>query len=132
MPPNTPLRLMLLICVAFFASMATAHFLGLKWPVLFVYYDTPYYAYQDRIIAFTLVSYAILFFAAARERVVVPYALVSIWVTILGLSYINLSPELHEVLIPTQGTGIYWLITASFAGLAFVLTMLWHQERKTS
>lgn len=33
--------------VVYFSCMAFAHFFGIKVPVLFVYYDTPYYAYQD-------------------------------------------------------------------------------------
>ena len=121
--PAPLLRALLLICVAFFVCMGTAHFIGLKLPVLFVYYDTPYYAYQDRIIAFTLVTYAALFFAASRDRGVVPFALISIWATVLGLAYINGSSELAEVLNGGTTT-IYWLITAAFGGLAAVLTAL--------
>jgi hypothetical protein len=129
MNPSQPLRLLLLICVAFFLCMGIAHFFGIKVPVLFVYYDTPFYAYQDRIISFSLVSYACLFFAASRDRAIVPLALVALWVTVLGLSYVNQSAELAEVL-ETQVTTIYWLQTAAFAGLAVVLTFLTLRERK--
>ncbi|MEO1047952.1 MAG: hypothetical protein AAFW59_06450, partial [Pseudomonadota bacterium] len=80
--PTPLLRGLLLICVVFFIAMGTAHFTGFKVPLLFIYYDTPFYAYQDRIIAFTLVTYVALFFAAANHRAVVPYALVSIWGTV--------------------------------------------------
>ncbi len=38
--------------VAYFVAMAIAHWVGFKVPVLFIYYDTPYYAYQDKIISF--------------------------------------------------------------------------------
>ncbi|MEM8822538.1 MAG: hypothetical protein AAGF30_02915 [Pseudomonadota bacterium] len=49
--PSTLLRGLLLICVAFFVCMGLAHFFGLKWPILFVSWDTPVYAYQDKTIA---------------------------------------------------------------------------------
>jgi len=127
-PPSKLLRGLILLVTAFFLSMATAHFFGLKYPLLFVYYDTPYYAYQDRIIAITLVSYAILMFAASRHRLVLPYALVALWVTIFGLSYINLSSELALVLTG-QSTVVYWLQTGAFAGLAVVLTFLTVKEK---
>jgi hypothetical protein len=58
--------------------MSIAHFFGLKLPILFVYYDTPYYAYQDKIISFAVVAYICLFVSAARSRDVVPAALARI------------------------------------------------------
>jgi len=123
--PEGMLRLLLWVCVIFFVCMGSAHFIGLKWPVLFVYFDTPFHAYQDRIIAFTLVTYAALFTAAARDRAVVPFALVSIWSTVAGLAYINASPELAAVLAEGQSTLLYWLQTAAFGALALVLTGLY-------
>ncbi len=131
MSPGQPMRLLLQVFVAFFLCMAGAHFLGLKVPLLFIYHDTPYYAYQDRIIAFALVTYALLFLAASRHRVVVPYALASGWITVAGLAYINQSTELAETL-NGQGTTIYWLETAALAAMALVLTVLAWNERKRS
>ncbi|MEM9048711.1 MAG: hypothetical protein AAGC92_08330 [Pseudomonadota bacterium] len=130
--PSTLLRALLLICVAFFLCMGMAHFIGLKWPVLFVYFDTPYYAYQDRIISFTLITYAALFFAASRHRVMVPYALISIWGTVAGLAYVNVSPALAAALAEmTEGAGtlLYWAQTGAFGGLAIILTLLFLRER---
>ncbi len=63
--------------------MAVAHFFEIKVPILFVYYDTPYYAYQDKIISFAVVAYICLFASAARSGEVL-FALVAIWVTVLG------------------------------------------------
>ncbi|PLP57597.1 hypothetical protein CYK37_18430 [Mesorhizobium loti] len=131
MAPSPILRTLLLICVAFFLCMGTAHFLGIKVPVLFIYFDTPFYAYQDRIISFTLVTYAALFFVASRDRAVVPFALISIWATVIGLAYINQSSELAEVL-SGRGTSIYWLQTGVLAALAVVLTGLFINERGSS
>lgn len=127
-PPSPFLRGLLLICVAFFACMALAHFFGLKVPVLFVYWDPPFYAYQDKIIAFLLVTYMVLFAGAARHRVMVPYALVSAWSTVAGLALVNLSDALAQVL-NGGGTLAYWAITAAFAVPAVVLTLLWSRDR---
>ena len=126
-PPSVLLRALLLICVAFFACMGLAHFFGQKIPVLFVYWDPPFYAYQDKIIAFTLITYMALFFGASRHAIMVPYALVSIWGTVIGLSLVNLSSDLAAVLSGAT-TLWYWLITATFAGLAALLTYLWRSE----
>ena len=69
------LDLSLLAGVAIFSSMAVAHFLGLKIPLLFIYYDTPFHAYQDKIISFAVLAYVGLFYAASRDIAVVPIAL---------------------------------------------------------
>jgi hypothetical protein len=119
----------LLAGVAYFCCMAVAHFVGLKWPVLFVYYDTPFYAYQDKIISFAVVAYACLFFVAARSREAVPAALVSIWITVLGLSSVNLSSALASVL-QGQGTSAYWMQTCAIAAYALLLTLLYLRERR--
>lgn len=128
-PPSPLLRKLLLICVAFFACMGLAHFFGLKWPVLFVYWDTPFFAYQDKIISFTLITYIALFFGASRHLVMVPYALISIWGTVIGLSLVNTSSALADVL-DGGGVTLYWLIIGAFGGLAIVLTVLWLLEHK--
>ena len=49
------LHFALLAGVAYFCAMAVAHFFGIKWPLLFVYYDVPFHAYQDKIISFAVV-----------------------------------------------------------------------------
>ena len=104
--------------VAYFVSMSVAHWVGFKVPVLFIYYDTPFHAYQDKIISFCAGTYAILFFAAARHRVVVPYAISSLALTTVGLSLINASEDLQSVLPKGHTTRAYWLQT----GLIGILT----------
>ncbi len=103
-----PLRYSLLAGVAYFVCMAIAHFFGIKQPLLFVYYDTPFYAYQDKIISFSIVAYVALFWCAARNRSVVPAALAVLAVTVAGLSAVNMSDALAEVLRPEQPTWPYW------------------------
>jgi hypothetical protein len=84
-----------------------------------IYYDTPYYAYQDKIISFAVVAYICLFFTAQRSDRDVPPALVTLWVTVLGLCAINLSPALSSVLDGNRPSRIGFKP-------AFLPSMPWH------
>jgi hypothetical protein len=119
------LRYGLLACVAYFICMSVAHFFGVKLPILFVYYDTPFYAYQDKIISFAVVSYIGLFYAASRDIKTVPIALAVLGVTVLGLTSVNLSDALASVLEQGQSTWAYWMQTAMLAGIWIVLMVLY-------
>ena len=102
--------------------MAVAHFLGLKYPLLFVYYDVPFHAYQDKIISFAVVAYICLFVNAALDRNAVPAAIVAIGVTVLGLSAVNGSDALEAVL-DGRSTIAYWMQTGLIA-VSFVLLIV--------
>ena len=118
------LSLLLWAGAAYFCCMAVAHFFGIKLPILFVYYDTPFYAYQDKIISFAVVAYICLFVSAARSPDAVAPALVAIWVTVAGLCAVNLSDALRSVL-SGKSTAMYWLQTGAIAVYALCLTVLW-------
>ena len=105
----------------------SAHFIGMKLPLLFVYYDTPFYAYQDKIISFAVVSYAALFYSAARHRAVVPAALFVLGVTVLGLASVNMSSALESVLKEGQSRLPYWLQTGVI-GAYFVLLLVFYMR----
>ena len=94
----------------YFALMAIAHFFSIKVPVLFVYYDTPFFAYQDKIIAFCVVVYAMLFLAAFHHEVVRTYAIVSMVFTTVGLVGVTMSPDLALVLQEGAITNNNWRI----------------------
>jgi hypothetical protein len=111
------LRFGLLVLVAYFVCMAIAHFFGIKVPILFVYYDTPFYAYQDKIFSFAVLSYVGLFYAAARDIKVVPIALTVLGITALGLASVNMSDALASVLAEGQSTWPYWAQIGMIAGL---------------
>ena len=119
------LRLGLLGCVVYFVAMAAAHFFGIKVPVLFVYYDTPFYAYQDKIISFSVISYVGLFYAASRDIKIVPIALAVLGLTALGLASVNMSEALASVLFDGQSTAPYWAQTGMIAVIWLVLTVLY-------
>jgi hypothetical protein len=110
--------------------MAIAHFFGIKLPVLFVYYDTPYYAYQDKIISFCVVTYAILFFGAFQNRVLAPYAVLSLITTVLGLSFINVSSALSSVL-NGGNTVAYWMQTGMIACIAVWLSVFYFRSKNS-
>lgn len=116
------LRYLLGVGVVYFCLMSVAHFMGWKYPLLFVYYDTPFYPYQDKIISFAVLAYASLFYAAIRHVQVVPMALFALGVTVLGLAFVNVSSDLQSVL-QGQGTSMYWLQTGFFA--VYFAILLW-------
>jgi len=125
--PSRLLHFALLAGVAYFCAMAVAHFFGIKWPLLFVYYDVPFHAYQDKIISFAVVAYACLWWSAARERSVVPAVLVAMGCTVAGLAAVNLSDALASVL-NGRSTQAYWWQTAMFAGYWVLLFVLYRRE----
>ena len=126
---NSPLlRYGLYAGAVYFFCMAAAHFFGIKQPVLFIYFDTPYYAYQDKIISFAVIAYLTLFFLAARDRSVVPAALFVLGVTLLGLVSVNLSDALAGVLPAGRSTRAYWLQTGLIGGYFIFLLLLYLRD----
>ncbi|MES9925290.1 MAG: hypothetical protein ABW152_14460 [Candidatus Thiodiazotropha endolucinida] len=118
--------------VAYFCCMATAHYFGIKVPVLFVYYDIPFYAYQDKIISFAVCAYIALFYSASQQRPVALNAIIVLAVTVLGLSSVNLSNSLASVLEEGQSTLPYWLQTGAIAFYLVVLMVLYIKDGKSS
>ena len=118
--------------VAYFCCMALAHFFGFKVPVLFVYYDTPYYAYQDKIISFAILAYIALFYSASRSREAALYAIIVLAITVLGLSSINMSGALSAVMKDGQSTMPYWLQTGAIAIYLTALIFLYVKDGKYS
>jgi hypothetical protein len=130
-PPPVLLRLALWAGVAYFCCMAVAHFFGLKYPLLFVYYDVPFHAYQDKIISFAVVAYVCLFANAALHRSGVSAAVVALGVTVLGLSAVNVSDALRSVL-DGRSTLAYWLQTGLIAAYFALLLGLYAAGERAS
>ncbi len=127
---NTILKYSFLFCTIYFICMAIAHFFSIKLPILFVYYDIPFHAYQDKIISFCVITYAIFFFGAYQNRVFAPYAIFSLLTTVLGLSLVNLSSDLKSVL--NEGTTtMYWLQTGMFASILLWLVVFYLRAKKS-
>ncbi len=117
---------------AYFCCMATAHFFSFKVPILFVYYDTPFYAYQDKIISFAVCAYIALFYSASQHRSAALNAIVVLAITVLGLSSVNLSSALASVLQEGQSTTPYWLQTGAIGFYLIVLLTLYIKDGKNS
>jgi hypothetical protein len=130
-PPPALLRLALWAGAAYFCCMAVAHFFGLKYPLLFVYYDVPFFAYQDKIISFAVVAYICLFVNAALDRNAVPAAIVALGVTVLGLSAVNGSDALETVL-DGRSPIAYWMQTGLIALYFILLIVLYAVGRRGS
>jgi hypothetical protein len=130
-PPPVLLRLALWAGAAYFCCMAVAHFFGLKYPLLFVYYDVPFYAYQDKIISFAVVAYICLFVNAALDGSAVPAAIVALGVTVLGLSAVNGSDALETVL-DGRSPIAYWMQTGLIALYFILLIVLYAVGRRSS
>ena len=130
-PPPLLLRLALWAGAAYFCCMAVAHFFCLKYPLLFVYYDVPFYAYQDKIISLAVVAYICLFVNAALDRRAVPAALVALGVTVLGLSAVNGSDALETVL-DGRSPIAYWMQTGLIALYFILLIVLYAVGRRGS
>ena len=128
--PTGLLSLALYANVGYFVAMSAAHWVGFKVPVLFIYFDTPFHAYQDKIISFCAGTYAILNLAAARHSVVVPYVIASLALTTAGLSAINASGDLRKVLPAGASTGVYWLQTGLIGALTGTLAVLYATSSK--
>ena len=114
----------------YFCCMAIAHYFGIKVPVLFVYYDTPYYAYQDKIISFAVCAYIALFYSASQHRDVALNAIIVLAITVLGLSSVNVSSALASVLQEGQSTVPYWLQTGAIAFYLVILLALYIKDGK--
>ena len=127
---SKPTRYAFLAGVGYFSGMAVAHFFGIKVPVLFVYYDTPFYAYQDKIISFAVCAYIAPFYSASKDRSVALNAIIVLAATVLGLSSVNLSDALASVLLEGQSTLPYWLQTGAIAFYLVVLLALYIKDGK--
>lgn len=112
--------------------MAIAHFFSIKVPILFVYYDTPFYSYQNKIISFAVCAYIALFYSASQHRQVALNAIIVLAITVVGLSFVNVSNDLMSILDEGQSTLAYWLQTAAIAGYLIILLALYIKDGKNT
>jgi hypothetical protein len=93
-------RILLLICAVYFFAVAIAHQMGAKLPMLFVFYNIPSEKYQDLIISFLSVGWAMLFGIGfldneLKPRVQVPIILSGI-MAICGLIRARMEIQFHS------------------------------------
>jgi hypothetical protein len=99
----------------------------MKIPGLFIYFDVPSYAYQDRIIAFLSLGWSILFWILAldpgQNRRMLAGILVMGSAGVFGLGYINLTTDFSSLQAGLR-PGVYWVETAFLAGYLILLVIL--------
>lgn len=127
------LRWALLAGAFYFALVALAHTLGIKWPVLFIYFDVPSHAYQDQIIGFLCLGWGLFFHAAARDpqgnRALVASLLAAGLAAALGIAAINVRTDFVSL---TGGAGAfaYWLGAAGALAYWVIVLTLYRQLPK--
>jgi len=110
----------------YFALVALAHMLGIKIPGLFVFYNVPSYAYQDRIISFFAFGWSIFFFTAFLNPIknidLIKAILFAGFGAIAGLIIINSFTDFY-ILSPNIQPSVFWLqtlgLSAYLGGLIF-------------
>jgi len=111
----------------YFFLVSVAHAIGIKVPGLFIYFDVPSYAYQDRIIAFLSLGWSILFWVVAIEpgsnRKLLHAVLLMGCTGVIGLGLINLTTDFESLKEGLQ-PAYYWLETAVLAVYLLVLIIL--------
>ena len=106
----------------YFFLVAVSHMFAIKIPMLFVYFNVPSYAYQDKIISFLSFGWSLAFLLCARNKIP-PFAILAIGlIGIIGLSIVNFStdfkaidPQIHPAVFwwETAALFVYWLAVLS-------------------
>ena len=117
------LSLALFAGATYFLAVSIVHFLGVKLPMLYIYFDVPSYDYQDRIISFLAFGWSFFIFIAAKkpseQLPLISGIIYSGWIAIIGLSLINYQTN-FQMLDPTINTNVFWLES----GVLFVYLVL--------
>lgn len=104
----------------------------LQVPLLFIYYDVPSHAYQDKIISTCTATFALLMFHAAHNTEMAPVALLSLLFTLIGMAGVNISGDLRKAIGPAATTAPYWGQTAAMGVFLVMLVFVWYVEERTT
>lgn len=106
------LKFLLLAGFVYFFSMAAAHMIGWKAPGLFIYFDIPSYAYQDRIISVLAMGWSLFFLQAGlnpkRNTHTIRTLLTAGLLALIGLS-INTLTTNFALLNPSADQALIWI-----------------------
>ena len=128
--PKDVLRRSLQGGAAYFVCVTIAHWAGVKLPGLFVYYNIPSYAYQDRGIGIMAFGWAMFLLGASRELSLVPFLLTAGAAGILGFSVINLSTEVAALASP-DGVAGFWVVVVGLAAYLGWVIVWWRLSRRS-
>lgn len=108
------LKLSLLAGSFYFLFVSIAHLSGLKFPGLYIYFQIPSYAFQDKIVALFALGWAIFFFTAFTDPVknitLVRGILFAGAFAIIILCFINITTNFY-LFNNSVNPGIIWLET---------------------
>ncbi|MDD2922269.1 MAG: hypothetical protein PHQ36_08285 [Anaerolineales bacterium] len=106
----------------YFFSISVVHMLGIKVPILFIYFNVPSHAYQDRIISFLAFGWAVFLFTAftdpQKQSALVRAILIAGAGALIGLSVNNAATDFQSLgadinanifWAETAGVFVYWL-----------------------
>ena len=113
---------------AYFVAVAVAHWMNLKVPVLFLYYNIPSTIYQDKGIGTLSFGWAVFIYAASRHLALVPAVLAAGVAGLIGFGMINASPEIAG-LAGTQDVRTYWIELLMLAGYRGVVAVVWRRAK---
>ncbi len=134
MGKNTLILKGLLLAGAFyFLAVSVAHMLAIKVPLLFVYYNVPSHAYQDRIISFLSFGWASFLFTASldpvKNRDAVKAILIAGVGAIFGLHVINAVTDFHA-LSPDIRPQVFRLVSLGLSVYAAALIIFYFLSKK--
>jgi len=116
----------------YFMGITLAHMFGFKVPLLFVYFNVPSYAYQDRIISFLAFGWSVFLFTAFMDPVknngLVKAILFSGTGTIIGLSIINILTDFAK-LSQDIDVSIFWIETIALTAYVIWLLFFYFKSR---
>ena len=126
------LKILLFAGFAYFFAMAAAHMVGWKIPGLFIYFDIPSYAYQDRIISVLAMGWSLFFLQSglnpARNRSTVRTILTAGLLALVGLS-INTAGLDFSLLNPQASVTVIWIQIAALFIYLLLLTVAYKRYR---
>ena len=114
------LNFLLYAGAVYFLGVALVHGMGVKIPGLFVYYNVPSHAYQDRIISFLSLGWAGFFYLAARKMdadliklilIIGLAAIIALVFNTIITDFQQLDPSINQVdfMWIIGGLMLYWL-----------------------
>ena len=126
------LRWLLLAGSIYFFLVSVFHFLGIKIPPFFIYFNVQSYAYQDRIISFLAFGWSVFLFTAfskpINNKMLIQAVLFAGFGAIIGLEIINLTTEFDSfpnLINPI----IFRLETLGFAIYLVLLTIFFNKSK---
>lgn len=123
------LQILLMSGALYFFAVSLVHFLGIKIPMLFIYFDIHSYVYQDRIISILSFVFSLFLFAGYKisktTLEIVKYIVIAGFGAILGLVFNNFVTRLEFRNNPT-----YWLEIAVLAMYLICLYFFYLKAKK--